>query len=595
MPVLKPLMKFVFILSIIFLGSMIMGNDDLTEKVKSNLNAYQLYYTPEKIYLHHDKPYYLAGEMMWLKAYVLGAANLEASSRSGVLYLDLINDQNQKVDSLILPIEEGEAFGDFSLMDGLPEGVYRIAAYTNWMRNFGEDIFFQKEIYILNGQNEASPKNLPEETDEIDLQFFPEGGDLIAKIPNEVAFKALDNRGYGIGVEGAVFDDAGKKVLDFKDHFLGMGSFSFTPDPFKRYFAKLTLKNGESLDIPMPQAKENGYNFHIDEVTDPDNILIRIQTNLQKVSDLFLFAIARDRLVYSEGITLGELQSKEILLPKSGFPTGVARITLSDPLGQALAERVVFINHPRKAIVEVQTQKKVFGPREEVTLTISNNRKIELSHLSISVTVDSLVQMPEFQENIFTHLLLSSDLKGHIESPAYYFESKDLQRQQALRYLMMTQGWRRFGWESLVSGDFPVLIHANEMDLNIKGRLLRSNGNPVANGEAILYLKDKYTTFMLTPTNSDGYFSFRGFYYKGIIPVVIQGSDSRGRKDNMVVQMTIEDFTPTLKDHRLRLPSQFSARVPDNYIQKKLKINLIPNILMDIRRRYQSFAGSLWR
>jgi len=568
MPVLQTIKKSVFILSTILLAAMIMGNDDLTEKVKSNLNSYQIYYTPEKIYLHHDKPYYLAGEMIWLKAYVLDAGNLKATSRSGVLYVDLINDQNQKVDSLTLPIDEGEAFGDFPLLDDLQEGVYRIAAYTNWMRNFGEDIFFQKEIYILNGQNEASPKNPAWERDEIDLQFFPEGGDLIAGITNEVAFKALDNRGYGIGVEGAVFDGDGKKVLDFKDHYLGMGSFDFTPDASKRYFAKLNLKNGQILDIPLPQVREKGYKLHIDEVTDPDNILIRIQTNLHEVSNLFLFGIARDRLVYSEGITLGGLQSQEVLVPKSGFPTGVARFTLSDPLGQGLAERLVFINHPTQEIVAMQTEKKVYNPREAVTLTISNNSKIGLSHLSISVTADSLVQMPEFQENIHTYLLLSSDLKGHIESPAYYFESEDLERQQALRYLMMTQGWRRFGWESLVSGDFPVLLHANEMDLNIKGRLLRSNGDPVANGEAILYLKDKYTTFMLTPTNSDGYFSFRGFYYKGIIPVVIQGSDSRGRKDNVVVEMTAEDFTPTLKDHLLRLPSQFLARVPDNYIQQ---------------------------
>jgi hypothetical protein len=568
MAVLQTIKKSVFILSAILLGAMIMNNDNLTEKVESNLNSYQLYYTPEKIYLHHDKPYYLAGEMIWLKAYILGAANLEASPRSGVLYVDLINDQNQKVDSLILPIEEGEAFGDFLLLDELPEGVYRIAAYTNWMRNFGEEFFFQKEIYILSVQNAVATKNLARQTDEIDLQFFPEGGDLIAGIPNEVAFKALNNKGYGTGVEGEVYDSEGKKVLDFKDHFLGMGSFVFSPEASKKYVARLNLKNGQILDIPLPQAKEKGYNLHIDEVTDPDNILIRIRSNQPEASNLFLFGIARDRLIHSQGIALKGLQWQDFLVPKSEFPTGVARFTLSDPLGNAFAERVVFINHPIKEIVEIQTEKKVFGLRDAVNLTISNKSITELSHLSISVTAEELVQMPEFQENIHTYLLLSSDLKGHIEFPAYYFESNDLERQKALRYLMMTQGWTRLGWETLVSGDFPVMRHANEMDLNIRGRLLRTNGSPVANGEAILYLKDKYTTFMLTPTNNDGYFSFRGFYFKGSIPVVIQGSDSRGRKEDVVVEMITEDYTPTLKDHLLRLPSQYSAQAPDKYIQQ---------------------------
>ena len=572
MPILQTIKKSLFILSAIVLGAMVMGNDDLTEKVKSNLNSYQIYYTPEKIYLHHDKPYYMAGEMIWLKAYVLDASNLKATSRSGVLYVDLLNEQNQKVDSLILPIQEGEAFGDFSLLDELPEGSYRIAAYTNWMRNFGEEIFFQKEIYIMNAQNEASPNNLVRQTGEIDLQFFPEGGELIAGIPNDVAFKALDGNGYGIGIEGKIFDGEGKKILHFKDHFLGMGSFTFTPEASKRYFAKLNLKDGKILDIPLPQAKEKGYVLHIDEVTDPENILIRINSNLKESPNLFLFGIAKDRLIHSEKIAFEPGLSHEIIIPKTVFPTGVARFTLSDPLGQGLAERLVFINHRSKEIVAVQTEKKVFSQREKVNLVVSNKSKTELSHLSISVTVEDLVQMPEYQENIQTYLLLSSDLKGHVESPSYYFESDDIERQQALRNLMMTQGWRRFGWDALVSGDFPVMHHANEMDLNIRGRLLRPNGNPIAKGDVMLFLKDKYTTFMLTETNDEGYFSFRGFYYKGNIPVVVQGSDSRGRKDNVVLEILAKDYTLALNDHFLRLPAQISAQVPNNYVQQTQKL-----------------------
>ena len=545
-----------------------MVNDDLTEKVKSNLNTFQIYYNPEKVYLHHDKPYYLAGEVIWLKAYVLDAASLKATSRSGVLYVDLLNEQNQKVDSLTLPIEEGEAFGDFALLDGLPEGAYRIAAYTNWMRNFGEEIFFQKEIYILNAQNVDTPKRAATPKGEIDLQFFPEGGDLIAGLHNEVAFKALDNKGYGAGVEGTVFDDEGKKILDFKDHFSGMGSFAFNPEASKRYFAKLTLKSGKVLDVQLPQVKEKGYSLHIDEVKDPENILVKINTNISEESNLLLFGIAKDELIHSSKIKVNADRPFEVLLPKSDFPTGVARFTLSDPLGQAYAERVVFINHPAKEILEVFSERKVFNPREEVNLVISNNSNLALSHLSISVTAEEMVQRPEYQENIQSYLLLSSDLKGNIESPAYYFESTDIKRQQALRHLMMTQGWRRFGWKSLVAGDFPLMRHPNEMDLNISGRLVRENGNPVAKGEVLLYLKDKYTTFMLTETNNEGDFSFRGFFYKGNIPIVVQGSDSRGRTDNVVVEMLTKGYTPLLKDNLLRLPSQFSAQVPSNYVNQ---------------------------
>jgi hypothetical protein len=556
-------------------------SDPLTEKIKASLKNYQVYYSPEKVYLHHDKPYYLAGDTFWFKAYVLDAAKLEASSKSGVLYVDLISEDQQLVDRLTLPISDGEAFGDFYLPDDLKEGKYTLVSYTNWMRNFGEEIFFQKDFYVLGKQYKKPVSAKKSDQRPVDLQFFPEGGDIVAGIPNEVAFKALNSDGLGESVEGEVYDDQGLKVAEFKDHFAGMGSFVFTPQQATRYVAKLKKENGETHDYHLPEINEKGWVLHIDEVNDPDNILITVRSNFQESKTAMLFGIARENLIHAEKIELDASGTKTLSTSKKNFPNGVTRFTLSDQNGQALAERLVFVNHPKTFQLSLQTEQKGYQPREEVKLSIGYQGEEELSHLSVSVTADQLAFTPDHQENIRTYLLLSADIKGHIESPGYYFVSEDKPRQEALRHLMMTQGWRRFGWESILSGDFPLMKYPNELDLNIRGRLVRANGSPVEKGEAMLFLKDKYTTFMLTETNSEGDFSFRGFYFKGNIPVVIQGADSRGRRDNVEVKIIENDYIPKIAENRIL----FNGKIWENLAE-----GFSPNTLQAV----ESIETEIW-
>jgi hypothetical protein len=563
MKVIKLLKIGLLFLAALQLGAMISPSDDLTEKIKANLRSHQMYYSPEKVYLHHDKPYYLAGDTFWFKAYVLDAAKLDASSKSGVLYVDLISEDQQLVDRLTLPISDGEAFGDFYLPEDLQEGKYTLVGYTNWMKNFGEEIFFQKDFYML-GKEFKKPVTATEPVQSpIDLQFFPEGGDLVSGIPNEVAFKALNSDGFGASVEGAIYDEQGEMVVAFKDHFAGMGAFVFTPKAATKYVAKLKKKNGETEEYPLPEIKDQGWALHIDEVNDPENILVTVRSTIPESKSAMLFGIAREKLIHAEKIDASGTNT--ISIPKKNFPIGVARFTLADLEGQALAERLIFINHSYPNQLNIETDQQEYQPREEVNLSIGYQGEVELSHLSVSVTADQLAYTPEYQENISTYLLLSSDIKGHIESPEYYFESDDKPRQEALRHLMMTQGWRRFGWDGLLSGNFPLIRFPNELDLNIRGKLERANGSPVEQGEATLFLKDKYTTFMLTETNDQGEFSFQGFYFKGNIPVVIQGVDSRGRRDNVEVKMLENDYIPKIAENRILFNGKTWADLPMDF------------------------------
>lgn len=451
------------------------------------------------------------------------------------------------------------------------------------MRNFGEETFFQKDIYILDANADKVVPPIGLDKSQVNLHFFPEGGDLIAGIPNEVAFKALDSDGFGVSVSATVFDADGVKILDFEDTHLGMGSFTLIPERAKKYFAKLNFKNGETVDYPLPDVLAEGYVLHIDEVSDEENILVRVSTNLEEGTFLVLLAIGGEELLHAEKILPVAARLSEINIPKSIFPNGVARFTLAKETGEPLAERLIFVRHVQTNQVEVSTDKSVYLPREEVKLSLQAKGQLEepvISRLSVAVIAEGLVNHPENQENIQSYLLLSSDLKGHVESPGYYFESDEVERQSALRHLMMTQGWRRFDWNALVSQQFPKIQYNNELDLNIRGKLVKSSGEPVRDGEALLYLKDQFQTFITTPTNEEGFFVFSGFYFKGDIQVVIQGSDHLGRREDVEVHM-LDRYLPSFSDKRISLPHKFINQLPEDYV-------------MNTQKQFESLETEVW-
>jgi hypothetical protein len=342
-----------------------------------------------------------------------------------------------------------------------------------------------------------------------------------------------------------------------------MGSFAFTPENNTTYFAKVNFKDGKTIDYPLPEAISEGYVLQVDEISDPDNILIEVNSNTGENEILKLFAISDQSLHYHEAFQTPVIKTR---ISKKSLPTGITRLTLTKEAGEPIAERVIFINHPDSVAIKVSTNKNEYEPREDVSLSLDLEGNDALAWISMSVTAEKLVQQPAHADNIKTYLLLSSDLKGHIESPGYYFEQDDLERQTALRHLMMTQGWRKFSWNQMLAQDFPSIQHSNELDLSIRGRLVNRKGEPISNGEALLFLKDRTQTFITTETNKDGYFAFRGFYFTGNVQVVIQGSDNRGRTEGVEVQLLEKGTFPLITENRVRLPKDYITQLPEDYV-----------------------------
>jgi hypothetical protein len=146
-----------FIFSFCLLAANAHGQTISNKVLKDDVAALQnirLQLPVEKLYLQTDKNYYNSGDTLWFKSYLLDADFLTPSIRSGLLYVELDNVIGRSVKRIMVSVNYGLAWGDIALDEKeIPQGSYTLRAYTSWMRNFGEDYIFKKNIYIAKASN----------------------------------------------------------------------------------------------------------------------------------------------------------------------------------------------------------------------------------------------------------------------------------------------------------------------------------------------------------------------------------------------------------------------------------------------------------
>ncbi|MFP4290209.1 MAG: TonB-dependent receptor plug domain-containing protein [Cyclobacteriaceae bacterium] len=524
---------------------------DILNRIEQELATYRVNLNPEKMYVQLDKSQYVAGETLWFKAYLLHASSLEPLNLDEVVYVDLINREGQAVQQISMKADEGMLSGQLSLPDSLQTADYQLVAYTQWMRNFDDKQFFRKNIRIWQPETTAAEATevATSEIQVADLQFFPEGGDWIAGISSKLAFKAINQQGLGVEVDGRIVNSTGETVAPFESLHAGMGEIQLKPEAGESYTALLKQADGSESRFPLPEVKEAGFALAVDEYSEASSLQVEIQAADVDNETLLLTVIGNDQVVHSQSVEMPE-KSQIISIDKSELPVGINRINLASEEGMLLAERLVFM-HPEKQLnIELSLDEPEYLKREEVTMQVKTTDaegNPVPANLSLAVTDASLVPEDHEHRNITSHLLLTSDLKGYVENPDYYFANIDADKKAALRLLMMTHGWRRFGWNEVLRGEKPQFTHARENALSIDGRLVSEKGEPVSKGEVVLYVKDRHETFMVTDTDENGYFSFEGFDFSDTVEVVVQGTTAKGKR-NVKVLMDEGSFVPAWKD-----------------------------------------------
>ncbi|MDP2414485.1 hypothetical protein [Daejeonella sp.] len=463
----------------------------------------------EKIYVHTDRELYLAGEILWFKLYNVNTVSNKSLDFSKVAYVEIMDKNLKPVLQAKISIDKGSGSGSLYLPVSLSSGNYQFRAYTSWMKNFSPDFYFEKNITLVNALTKPEKQLAEKEDRKFDVQFFPEGGNMVESLPAKLAFRAIDSQGKGIDFRGTLVDENNNSVLSFKPLKFGIGSFSFTPENGKTYRALIEIPGSKTIVKELPSAK-TGYVLQL-ENEGAERIKVKVHANEGASNQqLVLFVHTRQDKKLNESITLNGGRS-EFLIEKNKLSEGISHFTLFNTSGKALAERLYFIRPYSQLNLGIKADKSAYSTRNKVSLElISKDEKGFDIDADASVSVFASSAGGSEDADIFNYLWLKSDLKGNIESPGYYLKNKDAVVDEALDNLMLTHGWRRFVWQNVITGNKPVfgfipeidghIIHARIIDTKING--------PANNILAYLSLPGKKLHLYGARSNNSGLVSF---------------------------------------------------------------------------------------
>ncbi len=523
--------------------------------------------TKEKIYIQTSHVFFKQGETLFYKVYVVNAKDQTPSPLSNTVYVELINPAGNVVQKSNYKVDNGTAQGSYDFADEAVGGVYKIKAYTTWMRNENETSFFIKEITLqkviaprilmkldfpekgygagstvsadfsmrnLNDQpikfytgkftvsiggksimtenfktdhegkakvkftlpvdlktndgllnitinydsyTEAISRSIPIVLNKIDLQFMPEGGTFVEGITTSVAFKALNENGKAADIKGEVLDRKGNTITSFESYHFGMGKFLFTPQKGEVYKVKIISPAHITQQFELPSAGETGVVMNISKSS--NELHVKLTSTDQR--QVRLIGQTKDADFFTKNIFL-QRGENNIEINENLFPVGISRFTLYTANDLPLAERLVFLNESKNLQVTITADKKKYLPREKVTLTIKTldeNGKPVPSDLSFAVMDDKLWSFADDkQDHILSWLLMSSELKGKVEEPQFYFKKDEPKAIPALDLVMLTNGYRYFDYIEYVKEE-GRLKFAPDQDNILSGLVVDSKGQPV--------------------------------------------------------------------------------------------------------------------
>lgn len=571
----------------------------------------------EKLYLQFDKPYYAVGDTIWFKAYLLNST-LNYSRLSSRLYVEVLNDSSKVLKRMVFPMGVGITWGDIEL-DGIHEGSVNIRAYTNWMRNFGEDYFFNRAFYIANPQRQTWLVNassqltgnaannvkmsmqftstdsqspglkqmqlkvldgkkvlfkgtgettaegnldvnfpLPEKTQvknlvliaqdktdakrqaiipvsthrakDIDVQFMPEGGYMIAGLPAHVGFKAIGDDGHGVDISGKIVNAAGEEVITFESLHKGIGIFDLAPQAGDVYTAKIMLPGGQTKDVPLPAIKTSGTEIRVRNIAERDSMDVSVFMTpdlIKPGGSYYLVGQSRNIVCFGASVPTSRAFAT-VHVAKSLFPTGIVHFTLLNSAEQPLNERLTFVDHHDNLKVSIAPSQKVYAPHDSIPVKITVNDqsgKPVVGSFSLAVTDDNQVRTDSIGAgNILTRFLLSSDLKGYVDEPSYYFKG-DKNAWMALDALLLTQGWVGYNWPSIINPVKPV--YQPEYQFTVSGKVTNLFNKPIPKAEVVLLATGKYHYVKDTVTDASGRFVFQRFQPIDSTKFVLQAQNAK--------------------------------------------------------------------
>lgn len=564
-----------------------LDNDPFIVHVKQHLKNFDLPGSREKVYVHHDKPFYLSGDKLWFSSYLVNMATNIPTDHSDVLHVNLVSPEGKQVISKSFHIENGMSHGQLEIPKDLASGEYWLEGYTDWMKNFDRKQFYLEELEIISASTDQYVLNKRLKDSVNILKLYPEGGTMIDGIPVQLGYTAKNKFGESVNIRGRLLNQEGRMVSNLKNEYPGLGSVFVLPKSETKY--RVLIMSDEFQEVEVPDVKNAGYSVMVNNLK-PHSIDISVRGTMKLEGKKFYILVISNGILFDRriGILTRGLFKAEI--PKPNLPNGITQILLVDEHGKLQCKRLVFLNQPEEATAKYYFAKKEFKARERVDIVLElndeNGKPLNNAKISVSVLDKDKISRNKDGPNIRSYFNLGYLADDELHDPGALFKDYDRETLKKFDYAMLSQQTvlpEIFSFDSLDREEKVSSIHEN--GLALQGVAIDQNTNrPLSNGfVTLISLPDPSKGSWYMKTNENGRFLLTDLYIKDQFRVLVKAINSLGEpisvnlifdeSDELRKKETFETDQVELKNYSKRYIGQAlesEARLSSNDVSAKV-------------------------
>lgn len=574
-------LKYMKIFSAVLLGLLVQAiatsaQTPSMDSIVSKFRGYRDVSMQEKLFAHTDQDFYLTGEILWFRVFSVDGTTHQVKNTSKVAFIEILDRNNLAVVQSKVALDENGGQGSLFLPATMASGNYVVRVYTQWMRNFSSDYYFQKRITVVNPFTrmdlaaKASPGTV--------IEFFPEGGHLVAGVHSRIGFKASRSDGRWIDGRGFLVRNGSDTVASFRPHRFGLGSFSVVAAAQDDYKVLFEDAEGNVTSHAFAKVNASGYSMQVSDST-PGRLTVRVRNYGGEASlkYAYLFVHARQSIIFSEVKPIHPSEAV-FTIDKNKLPAGVTHLTVFDNAQRPVCERLYFKAPVNPLTINIGSDQPSYTTRKKVSINVTTASQGQPLPANLSVAVyriDSLSSRT--REDILSYLYLQSDLVGRIESPGFYF-SNEPGATEAADNLMLTHGWRRFKWENVLAkqNDLPFIPEVRSHV--ITGKVTNPDGTPVPGILTYLSSPGKLVNIYGGRSNRYGLVHFEVRDFWGSRQLIFQTNTSRDSTyvlslnnpyDESRSSYQLEPFTLSPESEKLLSARSLSMQVQDIYFRDR--------------------------
>jgi len=414
-------------------------------------------------------------------------------------------------------------------------------------------LFFEVSFF---GKNNSSQK-VPVYTtaDNLNIEFYPEGGTLLTNNLQRILYRATDPFGEPIDVSGKVYDQFKTQVGIGKIMKKGYGLISLMPMPNQKYYFKIEDEYGKDLEFEIPEAQIDGSIFSLVK-TEDSTLRVSIITSGKYTADtLTLAAIMGGKIMMTSEIDGSKKNNLKIAT--SLFPNGIINFAIFSSEGKILSERLVYNTPNRDINIDIETN---FIPTEkngEAEITIDLNKFIERfgkSTIDICIADKFNLYNPEQAE-------IQSFLKYPLQTPV----PKTVLDIYLTNLELIANEYKHYSLKTLLTGKDNQKPGSSK---NFSGTVTDKNREGVPNA-TVMALQSNNLALATTTTNEKGHFVLAGVSKSK--DIIVKAFNSTGKKsytvhldrtfdESLEETILLESFRPNLPfDHK-----EFSTYIERN-------------------------------